>query len=89
MRLEKRDMVVESMILRRFIHASVPFRRLSEEMCTFVHVIEVSSQKTKVTIWADSTIRESALSFFLLKLLADSNIYFTYCCRITDVELAY
>ena len=29
--------------------------------------------KTKVTIWADSTIMESALSFFLLKLLADSN----------------
>ena len=29
--------------------------------------------KTKVTIWADSTIMESALSLFLLKLLADIN----------------
>jgi len=46
---------------------------LSEEMRTFVHGIEVLSKKTKVTIWADSTIMESVLSFFLLKLLADSN----------------
>ena len=30
-------MVVESMILRRFIHSSVPLRRLSDEMTTFAH----------------------------------------------------
>ena len=35
--LEKIEMVVESMMRRRFIHSSVPLRRLSEEMCTFAH----------------------------------------------------
>ena len=35
-RFEKRDMVVESMILRRFIHSSVPLLRLAE---TCVHLL--------------------------------------------------
>ena len=35
--LENSVIVVESMILSRFIHSSVPLRRLSEEICTFTH----------------------------------------------------
>ena len=35
--LENSVIVVELMILSRFIHSSVPLRRLSEEICTFTH----------------------------------------------------
>ena len=41
MRLEKSEMVVESMICNLFSHAVTSLRRLSDKMCTFVRVINV------------------------------------------------
>ena len=41
MRLEKSEMVVESMICNLFSHDVTSLRRLSDKMCTFVRVINV------------------------------------------------
>ena len=63
MALENRLTVVESVMSNRFIHSSEPLRRLSEEICTFGHSLDICFGEHKLNKKDRLLQRKSVLVF--------------------------